>query len=95
MNTEDYRKEIDVIDDKLIELFKQRMDVAAKIADYKKNNNLPILDAQREREKIAAVMEKAPEDYRDYASLLYSLIFELSRSYQIDSTDLKTNFPVE
>ena len=93
MNTEDYRKEIDVIDDKLIELFKQRMDVAAKIADYKKNNNLPILDAQREREKIAAVMEKAPEDYRDYASLLYSLIFELSRSYQNRLNGPKNELP--
>lgn len=93
MNTEDYRKEIDVIDDKLIELFKQRMDVAAKIADYKKSNNLPILDAQREREKIAAVMEKAPEDYRDYASLLYSLIFELSRSYQNRLNGPKNELP--
>ena len=36
MSLQDYRKEIDAIDDELVRLFGQRMEVAAKIADYKK-----------------------------------------------------------
>ena len=41
MDLQDYRKEIDAIDDELVRLFGQRMDVAAKIADYKKNRACP------------------------------------------------------
>ena len=40
MDIQDMRKEIDAIDDQLVQLFKQRMDVAAQIADYKKAENL-------------------------------------------------------
>ena len=35
MNRDDYRKMIDEIDDKLVELFAQRMGVSAKIAEFK------------------------------------------------------------
>ena len=47
-----YRAQIDEIDDKIVELFTQRMETAAKIADYKKAENLPILDPKREEEKL-------------------------------------------
>ncbi len=79
---EEYRKKIDEIDDKLIGLFSERMKVAADIAAFKKENGLPVYDPIREREKLISVIENSPEETRDYAPLLYSLIFELSRSYQ-------------
>lgn len=82
MNREDYRKMIDEIDDKLVELFAQRMGVSAKIAEFKKENSLPVLDVRREREKLKAVVSETPEELSEYTSLLYSMIFELSRSYQ-------------
>ena len=82
MNREDYRKMIDEIDDKLVELFAQRMGVSAKIAEFKKENSLPVLDVRREREKLKAVVSEAPEELSEYTSLLYSMIFELSRNYQ-------------
>mgnify|MGYP003296835986 CR=1 FL=1 len=50
-----YRNEIDKIDDQLVQLFAQRMEIAAKIADYKKENNLPILMPSRERAKLQDV----------------------------------------
>ena len=43
MDISQLRNEIDKIDDELVKLFGQRMDVAARIADFKKENNLPIL----------------------------------------------------
>ncbi len=82
MNRDDYRKTIDEIDDKLVELFSQRMGVSAKIAKFKKENSLPVLDVRREREKLKEVVNNAPEELAEYTSLLYSMIFELSRSYQ-------------
>ena len=52
MALNDYRKEIDSIDDQLIALFAQRMETAEKIAEYKKANGLSVLDARREKEKM-------------------------------------------
>ena len=82
MDLNDYRKEIDSIDDQLITLFSRRMDIAAKIAEYKRANGLRVLDARREKEKLRDITEKTPEELRGYVASLYSLIFELSRSHQ-------------
>ena len=82
MDLNDYRKEIDQIDDELIALFAKRMETAEKIAAYKQANGLRVLDARHEKEKMRTLMEKTPEDLREYVSSLYSLIFELSRSRQ-------------
>ena len=82
MSLENLRKEIDQIDDQLVSLFCQRMDVAARIADYKKENDLPILVPAREREKLLDVAKKAGPDMAGYTRVLYSMLFELSRSYQ-------------
>ena len=90
MDLQDYRKEIDAIDDQLVQLFGKRMDIAAKIADYKKENNLPILVPAREREKLADVAQKAGPEMANYTRVLYSMLFELSRSYQSKRNSLLT-----
>ena len=82
MNAQDCRNEIDKIDEQIVKLFSERMELSAEIAKYKKENNLPILNPKREREVIQSVMTKSPESLRDYSATLYSMIFELSRSYQ-------------
>lgn len=46
------RESIDDIDKKLVELFELRMDAVLKISQYKKENNMPILDSGREEEVI-------------------------------------------
>jgi chorismate mutase/prephenate dehydratase len=58
------------------------MDVAAQIADFKKENGMPILVPAREREKLQDVAEKAGTNMANYTRVLYSMLFELSRSYQ-------------
>ncbi len=82
MELKDYRAQIDVVDDQIVRLFQERMDIAAKIAAFKKENGLPILQTAREREKLADVSSKAREDMQSYLRVLYSLLFELSRTYQ-------------
>ncbi len=82
MELSQLRGQIDRIDDELVKLFAQRMDIAAQIADYKKENNLPILVPAREREKMADVAKKAGPEMANYTRVLYSMLFELSRSYQ-------------
>lgn len=82
MDLSDYRKEIDEIDGQLTQLFSRRMAVAADIARYKKEQGLPVLDQSRERKKLLSISESAPDATREYTLSLYSLLFELSRSYQ-------------
>ena len=82
MELKDYRAQIDAVDDEIVRLFQERMDIAANIAAFKKENGLPILQSAREREKLADVTGKAREDMRSYLRVLYSLLFELSRTYQ-------------
>ena len=82
MNLQELREKIDEVDGQLVQLIEQRMDIAGQIADYKKENHLPVLDAAREREKLARVSAVARPDMQDYTRVLYSLLFELSRSYQ-------------
>lgn len=90
MNLEDYRKQIDNIDERFVKLFCERMDIAAKIGAYKKENNLPILDTRREREKLEEIANMCSDNTANYARSLYSLLFELSRSYQKQQTNGKT-----
>ena len=82
MELSDYRKKIDEIDSELVRLFSERMETAASIAAWKRENGKPVLDAARERQKLAEVTEKAPQGMEDYTHVLYSLLFELSRAYQ-------------
>ena len=82
MELGEYRTKIDAIDEQLLRLFAERMDVAAGIAAYKKEHGLPVLDLSRERAKLLDVAEKTPAALQEYAVSLYSLLFELSRSYQ-------------
>lgn len=75
------RVEIDKIDSELIELFKKRMDCAKAVGLYKKENNIPVLNQNRENEILDSVEEKGGE-YGSHARLLFSNIMELSRALQ-------------
>ena len=75
------RKDIDRIDNELIALFRERMDCAKEVGNYKKANNIPVLNRQREEEILADVQQKGGE-YGSYARLLFSNIMELSRALQ-------------
>ena len=82
MNIDEYRNRIDRIDKQLVTLFCERMDTASDIAAWKKEQKRPVFDPERERQKLLEVVSSVPEELREYTASLYSLLFELSRSYQ-------------
>jgi len=82
MDLTEIRQEIDGIDQELVRLFCARMNLSAQVADYKKANNLPIFVPARERAILQKVAELAGPDMENYTRVLYSMLFELSRSYQ-------------
>ena len=87
MDLKELRGQIDRIDAELVQLFCERMQVSAQIADYKKENKLPILMPAREREKLQDVANQAGPAMANYTRVLYSMLFELSRSYQSKRND--------
>ena len=82
MELEELRNQIDQIDNDLVKLFTARMQLAAQVADYKKAQNLPIYVPARERAILQDVAAKAGPEMANYTRVLYSMLFELSRSYQ-------------
>ncbi len=77
------RKEIDEIDNELIELFERRLDVAVRVAEYKKNNNMPIYNEERESQVIEKNVSNLKNKKYDILSRRFFLnLMELSRSLQ-------------
>ena len=82
MSLDNYREQIDKIDDELLRLFTERMAVSRQVALYKKEHGLPVFNADREREVLSAAEEKTGEELQQYAIKLYTAILEISREYQ-------------
>lgn len=77
------RQEIDKLDGQLAGLFLKRMDVCREVGEYKKANGLPVLDAQREKELLAAkaALTDDPDSRRALRSFFGAVMSE-SRALQ-------------
>jgi chorismate mutase/prephenate dehydratase len=82
MSLDELRKKIDNIDERLLNLFEERMNVVSEIAAYKHANNLPTLDRGREAEKLRTLSGKINPQLEPLAHTLFETLFELSRSHQ-------------
>ena len=70
MELSELRQQIDGIDRQLVDLFIKRMNVAAEVAEYKRENGMNVLDASRERALLAKVSELSGEDFEEYTRTL-------------------------
>lgn len=82
MDLSEIRVKIDEIDAQLVRLFCARMELSEQVAQYKRENHLPIFVPARERAILQKVAEMAGPEMANYTRVLYSMLFELSRSYQ-------------
>lgn len=76
------REEINETDEKIVELFKKRMAIAASVAKYKKEHSLPVLDAARERALLERISSLAGDELGSYARTLYHTMMDVSKAYQ-------------
>ena len=83
MDISDWRKKIDELDRRLVELLNQRATAAMEIGRLKRNTDLPIYEPEREREVIAHVQSCSggPLAARDLAQI-YERIMDVMRSIQ-------------
>lgn len=76
------RKRIDEVDDQLLKLFCERMDLAAAVADSKRQSGRAVFDPAREREKLTRALAGAPKHLSPYVTSLFSLLMSMSRAEQ-------------
>ncbi|MBI1739746.1 MAG: chorismate mutase [Acidobacteriales bacterium] len=83
MDISDWRKKIDDLDCKLVELLNQRARAAIEIGRLKRNTDLPIYEPEREREVIANAQRsnQGPLAVRDMAQI-FERIMDVMRSIQ-------------
>ena len=82
-NLQDYRQEINEIDDRIIELLNERFQVSVEIGEYKRERALPTLDRDREEEIKAKILQiKAAEVIKERILGVYAAIFKESRELQ-------------
>ncbi len=84
MELKDLRDRLDLIDNQITELFKQRMETVKLVAEYKRTNNTPILAAGREQEILDRISAIAGDDLQEYAKKLFITLMALSRDYQAE-----------
>ncbi len=82
MELKDYREKLDAIDDRMAELFRERMETVKQVADYKKANGVPVMAAGRERDILYRVTGLVGGELEEYTKILWSTLLELSRDYQ-------------
>ena len=79
------RQELDEIDRELVRLFERRMEVSRQVADYKRENNLPVLDAGREEQVLWSRVEMLSDKTLEKSvKALFMEIMRLSRLTQED-----------
>jgi chorismate mutase/prephenate dehydratase len=77
------RKQLDVIDAQLVELFEKRMQICGDVAEYKIQTGKPVYDGGREQQKLAAVREMAHGEYnQDAVREIFSQMMTISRRFQ-------------
>lgn len=81
------RDEINAIDDEICRLFCQRMLLSSKIADYKKEKNLPVLDSSREQAILDRISAQCESELSGYSERLFKTLFSISRDYQTKRLD--------
>ncbi len=84
MNLEAIREQLNGIDDQMTALFARRMRLCQDVAEYKKEQGLPILDSGRERQIMNRVTAQAGEELEHYTKLLYQTLFNVSRACQAE-----------
>ena len=88
-NLKECRNKIDEIDNKIVELFKERMKIIKDVALFKKANNLPIFDPQREMQMLNKRLEAFDDNdpIKKYYKTSLESFLQVSKLYQKEIHD--------
>ncbi len=82
---EEARNQIQQIDQEMIALFIQRMQASKMVAEYKRENQLPVTDSKREQELIEKNLKALNhEELKTYYLTFFEGVLAASKAYQAD-----------
>ena len=77
-----YREEIDLIDDKIVELYSKRMELVKNIGLEKNKLQTSVTDSSREKNIINRVTNKVDDEIKVYTKQVFNTLFDTSKAYQ-------------
>ena len=90
MDLTDVRAHIDAIDDKITELYVERMKLCKEVGVIKAQTKKAVHDGKREKDIVYRLSQSVPEDLRLYLKELYDTVFYTSKAYQSKFTNLSS-----
>lgn len=82
MNIEDLREQIDLLDDKIVELFLKRLELCKKIGVKKSELGVSVTSESREAAVLKRLTDRLSVENKRYVEKLYAQIFSLSKDLQ-------------
>lgn len=92
MDLDAIRKEIDEIDDQLVELLAKRSELACDVARYKRENNMQVFQQGREQFILDRVSDAVPDEMKSSAQIIFTTIMDLSKCRQWQMLTHKRDF---
>lgn len=83
MDLNEVRACIDEVDERLLELFCERMAMASEVAQNKVRMGKAVFDPARERAKLADIAKRAPAGLQNQAIALFSLLMSMNKAEQL------------
>ena len=79
MDLQEYRKQIDVIDDEIVRLFRRRMEIVDEMGRLKRSKGVEPEDRNREAEIVGRLSETVSDDLKPAVARLYNPIFSIGK----------------
>ena len=84
MELEQARNKIDEVDKEIVELLCKRLELCNKVAKYKFEHELPVLDKEREKQKMSELRTCTDIEFMPYINEIFKEIMNVSKMYQKD-----------
>ena len=89
------RREIDSIDEKIVELLGARMKISEKVAGYKLRQGMEIYVPEREEQLLERIRKLSEDRFDDYILKIYESILAQSRNCQQNTLPMSGRGPDE
>lgn len=87
MELKEIRERIDKIDDKIADLYGERMKLVSEVGKAKKKTGKAVNDPNRERDILLRVTDRVDEEMQVYLKRVFETMFETSKAYQTMNLD--------
>jgi chorismate mutase/prephenate dehydratase len=82
MELEKLRGKIDKIDDEILALFSKRMEIVTEVANFKRENDMPVMQGGREAQIVSRVRENSPPGLENASEMLFVNMMDISKCMQ-------------